>query len=292
VAEDAGYATFLIRDHFIAEPFGHQFAPLTTLAVVASVTKTLRVGSLVIDNDYRHPAVLAKEAATLDLLSGGRLELGLGAGWAREEYDQTGLTFDPPGVRVDRLEEALQVLKGLFAEQPLTHAGRHYRITHLDSVPKPVQRPQPPILVGAGGKRILSIAARHADIVGILNAPIANGVLADDPTTRLAEAMAQKIEWIRQAAGERFPLLELSLVISVVIAEDRRQSAERFALQKGWRGITVDDVLEMPSVFIGSVHQIADQMHARRERYGLSYFVVSDRDLDTASPIVARLAGT
>jgi probable F420-dependent oxidoreductase len=290
-AEQAGYATFLIRDHFIAEPFGHQFAPLTTLATVAAVTERLRVGTLVFDNDYRHPAVLAKEAATLDLLSGGRLELGLGAGWAREEYEQAGIPFDPPGTRVDRFAEALRVLKGLFADGPLSFSGRHYRIAGLDSFPKPVQRPHPPLLVGAGGRRMLRIAAREADIVGVLTAPIAGGVLTDDPASRLSASIAQKVEWVREAAGERFGALELSMVISVVIAPDRRRAAEQFAARRDWRGVAAEEVLAMPSVFIGTVDQIAEEMHARRERYGFSYLVVPDRSLDAAAPLVARLAG-
>ena len=290
-AEEAGYATFLIRDHFIAEPFGHQFAPLTTLGTVAAVTERLRVGTLVFDNDYRHPAVLAKEAATLDLLSGGRLELGLGAGWAREEYERAGIPFDPPGARVDRFAEALRVLKGLFADGPLSFSGRHYRIAGLDSFPKPVQRPHPPLLVGAGGRRMLRIAAREADIVGVLTAPIADGVLTDDPATRLPESIAQKVEWVREAAGERFAALELSMVISVVIAPDRRRAAEQFAARRDWRGVAAEEVLAMPSVFIGTVDQIAEEMHARRERYGFSYLVVPDRSLDAVAPLVARLAG-
>src|SRR5713101_8332664 len=147
-AEDYGYSTLLIRDHFIREPFGDQLAPLIALMAAANATKTLRVGSLVLDNDYRHPVILAKEAATLDLLSGGRFELGIGAGWLRAEYEQAGMLFEAPGVRVGRLTEALHVLKGLFADQPLTFSGSHYTISNLDGFPKPLQRPHPPILVG------------------------------------------------------------------------------------------------------------------------------------------------
>ena len=163
-AEDGGFATFLIRDHLIAEPFGHQLAPLTALATVASVTRTLRIGSLVFANDYRHPVVLAKEVATLDVLSEGRFELGLGAGFSRAEYEQAGMAFDPPQVRAERLEEALRVVKGLFSNAPFTFAGKHYSVSSLNSFPKPLQQPHPPILVGAASSRMLSIAARQADI--------------------------------------------------------------------------------------------------------------------------------
>ena len=300
-AEIAGYATFLIRDHFIEEPLGHQLAPIAALATVAAATKTLRVGSLVICNDYRHPVVLAKEVATLDVLSGGRFELGLGAGFSRPEYEAAGLPFDPPGVRVDRFAEALQVFKGLFDTEAFTFSGRFYTVTKVDSFPKPVQRPHPPILVGAGGRRMLSIAARAANIIGIQTAAPGNPLaisnrsagrrIGSDPSGLLAESIAEKIGWIRHEAGSRFDAIELSIVSSVVIAENRRETAERLMRQREWDSISVDSVLEMPSIFIGSVDQIAHEMQVRRERYGISYHVVRDSGLDTLAPIVSRLAG-
>jgi len=290
-AEDSGFSTFLIRDHFIEEPFGHQLAPLTALATVAGATSRLRIGSLVLSNDYRHPVVLAKEIATLDVLSGGRVELGLGAGFSKAEYDGAGLQFDPPGVRVDRLEESIRVLKGLFAQGPLTFSGKHYTIMHLDSYPKPLQRPHPPILIGAAGKRMLSIAAREADIIGFQTVSTAHGVMADDPSGRLAPAVSARVEQVRQVAGERFDRIELSMVVTVVLAEERRPAAERFARERGWAGISAEQVLEMPSVFIGSIDHVVDEMRARRERYGFSYYVVLDRAMQTVAPIVERLTG-
>ena len=290
-AEAAGCATFLLRDHFIEEPFGHQLAPVAALATAAAATKTLRVGSLVICNDYRHPAIVAKEAATLDLLSGGRFELGLGAGFSQQEYEAAGFPFDAPGVRVDRLAEALQVVKGLFGAEPFTFSGRFYTVSKLDLFPKPLQRPHPPILVGAGGKRMLSIAAREANIIGIQTAALGTGRRVPDPSGLLAEAIAEKVGRIRQEAGSRFEDIELSIVTSVVIAENRREAAERLARDRQWDGMSVDRVLEMPSVFIGSVDQIVSEMQARRERYGITYHVVSDRNLEAVTPIVARLAG-
>jgi probable F420-dependent oxidoreductase len=290
--EIAGYATFLIRDHFIEEPLGHQLAPIAALATVAAATKTLRVGSLVICNDYRHPVVLAKEVATLDVLSGGRFELGLGAGFSRPEYEAAGLPYDPPGVRVDRFAEALQVFKGLFDAEAFTFSGRFYTVTKLDSFPKPVQRPHPPILVGAGGRRMLSIAAREANIIGIQTAASGTGRRArSDPSGLLAESIAEKIGWIRHEAGSRFDAIELSIVSSVVIAENRREAAERLMRQREWDGISADSVLEMPSIFIGSLDQIVDEMQVRRERYGISYHVVRDSGIETVAPIVSRLAG-
>lgn len=290
-AEAAGFATFLLRDHFIEEPFGHQLAPLTALATVAASTERLRIGSLVLCNDYRHPVLLAKEVATLDLLSGGRFELGLGAGFSRPEYEAAGLPFDPPGVRVDRLAEALQVFKGLFGAAPFTFAGRFYTVAKLDAFPKPVQRPHPPILVGAGGRRMLGIAAREADIIGIQTASLGTGRRSADPSGLLAESIGEKIGWVRQQAGARSDRIELSIVSSVIVAEHRREAAERLVRDRGWQGLAVERVFEMPSIFIGSVDQIVDEMQKRRERYGISYYVVSDRSLETVAPIVARLAG-
>jgi probable F420-dependent oxidoreductase len=175
--EDLGFSTLFMPDHF-----GQELAPLPAIAMAAAHTTTLRVGSLVFDNDYKHPAILAKEAATIDLLSDGRLELGIGAGWMRTDYDQLGLPYDPPAVRVDRFEEALQVIKQCFTGEQFTFHGEHYRISDYASWPKPVQQPRPPLLIGGGGKRVLSIAAREADIVGI-NPNLRAGEIGIDAAT-------------------------------------------------------------------------------------------------------------
>ncbi|HEV8192550.1 MAG TPA: TIGR03621 family F420-dependent LLM class oxidoreductase, partial [Ktedonobacterales bacterium] len=249
------------------------------------------VGTLVLDNDYRHPVILAKEAATLDVLSQGRFELGLGAGWAKDEYQQAGMPFDPPGVRVSRLEEALHVIRGLFAQQPLTFSGAYYSIDHLNGYPKPIQQPHPPILIGASARRMLAIAAREANIIGLLNGDYSTGVEIDDPLKRSPGVMAEKIAWIRQSAGDRFDQIELSTVIAPILTSDQRQGAERCAREYGWDNVSPEDVLEMPSIFIGSTEQIIEQMEARRERYGLSYYIVSDAIMEEFAPLVARLAG-
>jgi probable F420-dependent oxidoreductase len=269
-AEEMGYATFLIRDHFLEAPFGHQLAPFAALATVAATTERLRIGTLVIANDYRPPVLLAKEAATLDLLSGGRFELGLGTGFLRAEYEQAGIPFDPPGVRVDRFAESLTVLKGLFAGAPFTFAGERYMLDAFDAFPTPVQRPHPPILVGAGGKRMLSLAAREADIIGILTTSTANGILSSGPEPRMAAAVAQQIAWIRDAAGTRFDAVELSIVPTIVIAANRQQAAAAFIQSRDWVGVTIEEVLGMPAVFIGTVEVIVAQMRQRREQYGFS----------------------
>lgn len=291
-AEDYGYATVLIRDHFIREPFGDQLAPLIALMAAANATRILRVGSLVLDNDYRHAVMLAKEAATLDLLSNGRFELGIGAGWLRAEYEQAGMAFESAGARVSRLEEAIYVLKGLFADQPLTFIGNYYTITNLNGFPKPVQRPHPPLLVGAGSKKMLALAAREANIVGILPKALPNGTISEEITERLPATIAQKVEWVRQAAGERFHELELTMVITPIFTEQRRQRAEQLARERRWSGVAAEDILDMPSIFIGTVDQIIEDLQRRREQYGFSYFVVSDASMEAFAPIVSCLAGS
>jgi probable F420-dependent oxidoreductase len=290
-AEALGYATFLIRDHFAPDFFGDQLAPFTALMAAASATTTLRVGTMVIDNDYRHPVVLAKEAATLDVLSRGRLELGLGAGWLRAEYERAGLAFDPPGVRIDRLEESLGVLKALFAGQPVTFAGKHYTIDGLSGFPLPAQRPHPPILIGAGSPRMLRLAGREASIVGILGNSTRSGTLVDDARERLAASVEAKIASVREGAGPRFGEIELSTIVNVVPTDDRRREAERLIAARGWADITVDDVLDMPTFAIGTVDEIVSALEARRERLGVTYHVVSDAALETFAPVVARLGG-
>lgn len=290
--EQLGYSTLLLRDHFIAEPFGDQFAPLTALTAAAMVTRTLRIGSMVLDNDYRHPVVLGKEVATLDVLSGGRFEFGLGAGWMDKEYEQAGLRFDAPGIRISRLEEALSIFKGLFADEPLTFSGNYYTITDLSGFPKPLQRPHPPILIGAGGKRMLALAAREADIVGLMPGPITSGEPTDDnPAAYSPERYAQKIEWLREAVGPRFSQLELSLITTPVVTTNRRQGAEQVAQKRGWSGVSHEEILKMPNIFIGTLEQIAEQMLERRERFGISYYMTFDHVMENYAPLVEQLTG-
>src|SRR5215467_4400703 len=194
--EELGYSTLLMPDHF-----HQQLAPFSALASAAAATSTLRVGMLVLDNDFRHPVVLAKEAATLDLLSEGRLELGLGAGWMAADYEKSGIAFDPPGVRMDRFEESLSIIKGLFAEGPFSFKGRHYEVTGLEGLPKPVQKPRPPILIGAGSKRMLQIASREADIVNVSFSGRAGALNPEFMSSGTAAATFEKLDVVRQIAG-------------------------------------------------------------------------------------------
>jgi probable F420-dependent oxidoreductase len=288
--EALGYTTLLLRDHFVPDFFGDQYAPLVALMAAASVTTTLRLGTMVIDNDYRHPVMLAKEAATLDCLSGGRFELGIGAGWLRTEYEQAGLPFDRAGVRIDRLEESIRVMKGIWAEAPTTFAGQHYQVTGMNGVPKPLQRPHPPLLIGGGKERMLKLAGREADIVGILTSDVSSGTLISDIRERMAAAVHQKIDWIRQGAGHRFDQIELSLIPTIIFTDDRRSHIESLIRQQGW-DITVEAVLQMPSMLIGSIEEIAQDLQARRESYGFSYYVVADDQMEAFAPVVAQLGG-
>ena len=221
-AENLGYSTFLVPDHL-----EDQLAAVPALVAAAEATSSIRLGSSVFDNDFRHPVMLAKEAATIDLLSGGRFELGIGAGWAQSEYEQAGISFDAGSTRVSRLEEALHIIKGLFAEEPLNFSGKYYTVTNLEGFPKPIQRPNPPIFVGGGGKRILSIAAREANIIGFGPRTRADGSGLDAPDAT-SGATERKVAWVRQAAGERFNELELNaIVFTVVVTDQRKQASEQ-----------------------------------------------------------------
>ncbi len=282
-AEALGYDILVMPDHL-----GGQFAISPALAVVAEATTTLRIGTFVLQNDLRHPALVAMEAATLDVLSDGRFELGLGAGGSlMADYEWTGIPFDPPGIRVGRLDESLRIIKGLLTEGPVTIAGRHYTITGLEGRPKPVQRPRPPVLVGGGGPRLLSLAAREADIVSILPTMLpAGGRFREEEIT--TAAVADKVELLRRAAGERFPRLELNVLVQKVIVTDDRQAGVG-RLSAEW-GMPVDDLLDGPYVYVGTTEQIADELRSHREQLGISYFVVFDEYLDAFAPVVAKLA--
>jgi probable F420-dependent oxidoreductase len=283
--EDLGFSTLFMPDHF-----GEELAPLPAIAMAAAHTTTLRLGSLVFDNDYKHPAILAKEAATIDLLSDGRLELGVGAGWMRTDYDQLGLPYDPPAVRVDRFEEALHVIKQCFAGEKFTYHGEHYRISDYTSFPKPVQQPRPPLLVGGGGKRVLSIAAREADIVGINPNLRAGAIGREASLDSLKEKTDQKVQWVRDAAGPRWNDLEIQMRFFVTsVRPDRMAMAEALAPAFG---VSPEEALESGAVLVGTEDEISEQLHRRREEWGLSYIVVGDDNVDEFAPIVAKLAGT
>jgi probable F420-dependent oxidoreductase len=284
-AEDLGYSTLFMPDHF-----GDQLAPVPALMAAAAATTTLRVGTLVLDNDYKHPLVLAKELATIDRLSGGRLEFGLGAGWMATDYAESGIPLDPPGVRVDRFEEGLAVVKGLFAPGPFSFDGAHYRITGHDGLPKPLQQPGPPVLIGGGMKRMLSIAGREADIVGI-NPTMPNGAAdADAARSGTAAETDRKLQWVKDAAGDRYADLEINLLnFGCFVTDDRQSLAEQFAPMFG---IPPAELLDLPHAFVGTIEQIIEAAQARRERWDASYLVVPHDAMESMAPVVAALAGS
>jgi probable F420-dependent oxidoreductase len=280
--EDLGYSTLLIADHF-----GRQLAPLPALVAAASVTGHLRVGTFVLDNDFRHPAATAKEAATVDVLTGGRLELGIGAGWNPTDYTKAGLTFEPAGTRVGKLEEAVQIIKALFDGGELDFDGRYYQIEGLEGQPLPVQQPRPPIMIGAAGRRMLTLAAREADILNFPDRPSVGVSTAGNPGLGLT--MAEQMQIVRAEAGERYAGLELSSLCIPRITEDVDGVIASLAdLMK----TTPDVVTAMPGTLVGSRQAIVDKLRANRERWDISYPVIPGGMLDTMAPIVAELAGT
>jgi probable F420-dependent oxidoreductase len=283
-AESLGYSTMTIPDHF-----GNQFAAIPALMAAADATTTLRVGALVWDNDYRHPLVLAKEIATLDVLSEGRVEIGLGAGWLEEDYLTTGIPFDRIGVRISRLEEALPIFKAAFRSEKFSLSGDHYTVKDFQGFPAPLQQPHPPILLGGGGKRMLTLAAKHASIVGI-NGTLAKGSVDSGALASMsATAVDEKITWVREAAGENFSSLELNIRAFLIhIDDDRDAYATNIAAAIKF---SKEDILTSPFVLIGSIEQICNDLLARREKWGLSYIGIESEHIETFAPIVARLAG-
>lgn len=285
-AEALGYSTLFVPDHFV----DHPLAPMPALAAAAAVTTTLRIGPLVLGNDYKHPVVVAREAATLDLLSDGRLEFGIGAGWMTVDYEKAGIPLDPPGVRITRLEESIAIIKGLFADGPFSFAGKHYTVTELDGHPKPVQRPHPPFIIGGGGPRILGVAAREASIVGI-NAFLRSGEpnAAESVHSLTPASTDQKVAWLREAAGDRYDDLELQTLVGFVLTTDDRASIGQ-GMAAAF-GVPPEDALAAPVTLVGTQEQMIDALHARRERWQISYVVVPSESLEAFAPVVAKLAG-
>jgi probable F420-dependent oxidoreductase len=267
--EALGYSTLIAQDHF-----GQQMAPLPALVAAGAVTTTLRLSTIVLDNDFRHPAALAKEAATVDALTGRRLELGVGAGWLEADYTKAGLSFDAPAVRFERLAETVQILKAFFSEaDSVTFKGKHYQIDGLDVAPRTVQQPRPPLMIGGRQRRMLGFAAREADIVGI------SLLGAQGPT------FEQKLAWVREAVGTRDP--ELHVNASLIEVTDQPESAIEAAAQRSGRSPA--DIRSSPATLVGSLEAIVERLLARREQYGVTYYVINGRNLDAFAPVVKLL---
>jgi probable F420-dependent oxidoreductase len=289
-AESIGCSHICVHDHLAP-----QLAPIPLLTAVAMTTDRLRLCPLVFNNDLRHPAVLAQELASLDIVSGGRLEVGIGAGWNAPEYERIGLAFDPPATRIERLGEAIAILRGLFGDEPFSFAGRHYTINDMDGQPKPIQEPHPPFLVGGTRERVLRLAAREADIVGL--------DLRQDRasiTDAFGPRMDVRVGWVREAAGDRFERLDLSvlrLLGDISVGGHPLAAAADVARRiDDQTGVTVspEDIIESPYALIGSVPDLVDRLLRIRERWGINSFLVGWFDepgLRAITPVVEQLAG-
>ncbi|HEU4674103.1 MAG TPA: TIGR03621 family F420-dependent LLM class oxidoreductase [Candidatus Limnocylindrales bacterium] len=288
-AESIGIDVLVVTDHLI-----DQLAPLAAMTAAAGATERLRVGTFVFNNDLRHPAVLAQELASIDVLSGGRLQVGIGAGWNEPEYAAIGLPFEPVRVRQARLIEAIAVLKGCFADGSSSFVGEHYAIHDYDARPKPLQRPHPPFLIGGGGRRTLELAAREAQIVGL--APRILAGQRTDPRSITVAGTAEKIGWARDAARERFGDLRLNVYPSgwpVTVTDHPRsvaaQLVDRFRSRTGIE-LTEDEVLDSPHVFVGSIDGLETKIREQRDRLGIDSIMVGE--LGELDLLVERLAGT
>ncbi|HZC74204.1 MAG TPA: TIGR03621 family F420-dependent LLM class oxidoreductase [Jatrophihabitans sp.] len=287
-AEQLGYHAVVVPDHLIG-----QLSPTVAMATVAAATSTLRMSAYVLNNDLRHPAVLAQDLASIDVLSGGRLDVAIGAGWNKPEYDAIGMTFDPTPIRQARLAESVTVLKGLFSGAPFSFAGEQYTITDYAAQPVPVQRPHPPFFIGGGGRRTLTLAGREADIVGL--APRIGPNRRVDARSLTWVATREKIDWVREAAGDRFPSLVLNIYPSawpVTVTDDLRAEARRVVDDLRARTgveLTEDDVIESPHLFIGSVDRLVEKFLQLREELGISSILLGE--IDELTPVLERLSG-
>jgi probable F420-dependent oxidoreductase len=284
-AEDLGYATLYVPDHL-----GDQWAPMIAVTVAAEATTTLRVGTLVLDNDFRHPVVLAKEAATLDIVTGGRFEFGLGAGWMTTDYEQSGIPMDKPSVRVARLAESLAIMRAMWRDGSATFTGEHYRVTEVAGTPVPVTPGGPPLVIGGGSRRVLTLAGEYADIVSIVPSLSAGYIGPETAAEAVAEKYADRVRWARDAAGARADDLELQCwTVAVQVVPN---AAEVIASLAPLFDLTPDQLRAAPLALIGTAGEIVDVLRARRDEFGFSYIVVHEAEMDVLAPVIAELAGT
>lgn len=284
MAERLGYSQVLLGDH-VGEP---RYASIPAMAAAASYSQTLRFGTVVFNNDLRHPVMLAKDVATLDVMTNGRYQLGIGAGWMTGDYEHTGLPKASGGVRLARLAECLTILKGLFATGPVTFEGEHYQIRDLEGWPKPLQSPRPPIFVGGGGPRILTLAAHEADIVGLQ--PIHHGGTRGGGDELSPGKLAERSLLVREESRGR-PPLELHMLIHGVAVTDGDVEAAAAELAPRF-GLTPGQALESPYLLIGAADQVVEKVRHLRSEYGVSYFSVRYVDAEMLAPVVRALAGS
>ncbi len=283
--EALGYDVVLVPDHLT-----ELLAPMPALLAAAAATSRLRVGTAVLNNDFRHPVLVAREAATVDVLSGGRFELGLGAGHMRAEYEQAGLAFDDGATRVERLAESVGIIKRLLEGEVVTFAGKHYRVTEHTIHPRPAQRPRPPVFIGGNAPRLLEVAAREADIVGFTGIMFRGGGSAIDVSDFRAAVVDERVRLVRETAGARFDRLELNVLVQrVIVTDDRRAAAA--SLTGPVSQLSADDAVASPYLLVGTADQMVEDLRARRERWGFSYVLTHEAFVDALAPVVARLAG-
>ncbi len=283
-AEELGYSTILVSDH----PTHPQLAPLAAATALACATTRLRVGSSVLANDFRHPVVLAKEIATLDLISGGRVELGIGTGWKKAEYESMGLSFDRAGGRIERLRESIAILRGFWSGNPFELEGKHYSIRELSGFPLPVQDPLP-ILIGGGGRKVLSLAAQEADIVGINPAARSGEHDAATDLDSTAAVTDEKLRWVAEAAEARMSELEICMQVYADCVTESRAEGNR-VLQARY-AFSLEEARKVPYAWVGSVEEICAGLEEKRERWGVSYWVVPEAAMESMGPVVEKMTG-
>jgi probable F420-dependent oxidoreductase len=295
--EELGYSTLFLADHYLgpgpaqlaARTPRQDLAPIAAIAAAAAHTTVLRVGCRVFCVDYHVPAVLAKEVATLDVLSDGRLEVGVGAGWSGVEYEAMGVAFDTPGQRIDKLEEVVALIKAHCAGDELAAAGEHVNVNGYKGTPRSVQRPHPPIMIGGGKRRVLTYAGREADVVSINTVPF---VLRDDDGLTPQQEAVRRFDYVRAAAGSRIGGIDVESSPYFVSVGDDGDTAAAYGRMAVKTGLAPEVLHGHPNVLAGSVEAIVETLQARRETFGVNYVTVQQAQAERFAPVVARLTGT
>ena len=283
--EDMGYSTLYVPDHL-----DEQWAPMIACTLAAEATTTLRVGTLVLDNDFRHPVLAAREAATLDVVTGGRFEFGLGAGWLTADYDQSGIPMDRPSVRIARLAESLEIMRSLWQTGSATFRGEHYEVPDAKGFPVPATPGGPPLVIGGGGRRILTLAGRYADVVSVVPSLAAGYIGPEVAAEAVLDRYHERVRWAREAAGDRAGELELQCwTAAVQVVPNADEVVESMA---PLFDLTPDQLRAAPLALIGTASEIAETLRKRREELGFSYIVVHEAEMDALAPVIAELAGT
>ncbi|MEE2768920.1 MAG: TIGR03621 family F420-dependent LLM class oxidoreductase [Actinomycetota bacterium] len=296
-AEDLGYSTLHVADHYFGPGPAMEEAshPLQTVACIpammaaATTTESIKIGSRVICVDYHHPVVLAKELATIDLLSDGRLEAGFGAGWVASEYTAMGIPMDRPGVRIDRMVEVVEMSRSFFAGEVLDVEGEHVTAKDMQAVPSSPQKAGPRIMIGGGSARVLRTAGRLADIVSINFDNSAGKIGSHGIGSGTADGTAQKLAWIREGAGDRFDELEVEIGAYFTTVTDQ-SAATTETMAKGL-GLTTEALASHPHTLIGSIDEICEKLEQRRDELGISYVTVGVSAIEDFAPVVERMTG-